>query len=99
MGWWILHDHGRVILQPNHFQIAIVDGQALRRGEGLVVAGRCPHVGVARQHVVVLVGLVGRDDVVHRILVSQRPVHRPGIRPGCGGGQLERNRRAVRHIH
>ena len=38
----VLHDERRVVGQPDHFQLAVVDGQALRRGERLVVAGGVP---------------------------------------------------------
>lgn len=51
---------------------------------------RCrPDVGVPGQHVVVVLGTLRRDDVVHRVVVAQRAVHRPRIRPGFGGGELE----------
>ena len=93
----ILHDERRIILQSNHFQVAIVDGQSLRRGERLVVAGRRPDVGVPGQHVVVVLRGVSGHDVVHRVVVAQRAVHRPGIRPGVGVGELEPDRCVVRH--
>ena len=49
---------GGLSLQANHFQVAVVDRQAFRRRERLVVARRGPDVGVPGQHVVVVVGLV-----------------------------------------
>lgn len=61
-----------------------------------MVACRTPDVGVAGEHPVVLVR-VGRDDVMNRIEVAQRPVHRPAITPCLGGGQLESGRCVVRH--
>ncbi len=94
---WILHHERWIVLQPNQFQIVIVDGQALRRGEGVVVAGRRPHVGVPRQHVVVMLGRIRRNDVVHGVVVAQSAVHRPRVRPGGGGRELEVDRCVLRH--
>ena len=75
----VLHHERRVVRQADHFQLAVVDGQALRRRERLVVAGGVPNVRVPGQHPVVVVGVLVWDDVVHRILVAQRRVHRPGV--------------------
>ena len=66
----ILHHHRWVILQANEFQLAIVDRQALGRGEGLVVAGCGEDVGVPREHVVVMSWIVLGDYVVDRIVVA-----------------------------
>ncbi len=96
----ILHHHRRIVLQPNHFQLAVVDGQALRRRERLVVARGRPDVGVPGQHVVVVLGLAGRHHVVHRVVVAQRAVHRPRVGPRLGGRQTElrRVRQSRRHV-
>ena len=56
----VLHHDRRIVLQADQFELAVVDRQALRRREGLVVAGRGPDVGVPGHHVVVVVGLVLR---------------------------------------
>ena len=89
----VLHDERRVVLQANHFQLAVVDRQALGRRERLVVAGGVPHVGVPGQHPVVVVGALLGHDVVHRILVAQRLVHRPRVGPGLSRGEFEPGRR------
>ena len=86
---WVLHDHGRIVGEPDQIQFAVVDGQPLRRGERLVVACARPDVGVPGEHVVVVVGPVGRHDVVDGVVVAQRPVHRPRFAPGLGVGQLK----------
>ena len=54
-----------------------------------MVAGRCEDVGVPGHHVVVVVGVVRGDDVVHRVVIAQRPVHLPRAGPRCGGGELK----------
>ena len=89
----VLHDHRRVVGQADQLELAVVDRQALRRGERLVVAGGGEDVGVPGQHVVVVVGLVLGHDVVHGIVVAQRPVHRPGVGPRRRRGELESGRR------
>ena len=58
----VLHDERRIILQPNQFQIVIVDRQSLRRREGLVVARRRPDVGVPGQHVVVVLWVLRQEQ-------------------------------------
>ena len=80
----------------DHFQLAVVHRQALRRRERLVVAGGVPDVGVPGQHPVVVIGVLLGDDVVHRILVAQRLVHRPRVGPGVGRRELEPGGHAVR---
>ena len=92
----VLHHERWVVLQANHFQLAVVDRQALGGRERLVVAGGVPHVGVPGQHPVVLVGALLGHDVVHRILVAQRLVHRPRVGPGLRRGEFEPGRRAMR---
>jgi hypothetical protein len=93
----VLHDERRVVGQADHLEFAVVDRQTLCRRERLVIAGGLPHVGVAGQHVVVMLGFGFRDDVVHRVVVAQRGIHRPRFGPGLGGGQLEAHRASVRH--
>ena len=51
----VLHHERRVVVQADHFQLAVVDRQALGRRERLVVAGGVPDVGVPGQHPVVVV--------------------------------------------
>ncbi len=92
----VLHDHRRIVGEPDEVQFAVVDRQALRRREGPVVARGGEDVGVPRQHVVVVLGLVIRDDVVDRVVIAQRAVHRPGVTPGGGVGELELHRRVLR---
>lgn len=58
-----------------------------------MVTSRRPDVGVPGQDVVVVLGLVCGDEVVHRIVVSKGLVHRPGIGPNVGSGEPE----PVRH--
>jgi hypothetical protein len=58
-----------------------------------MITGGRPDVGVPRQHVVIVVGPALGDHVVHRVVIAQRAVHRPGIGPGLSGGELE----PVRH--
>ena len=93
----VLHDHRRVVGQADHLQFAVVDGQALRRRERLVVAGGGPDVGVPGQHVVVVIGLVRRA----RRGAPDRGRAAPGTSAQgsaqvLGGGELEAGGRAVR---
>ncbi len=92
----VLHDERRVVGKADQFQLAVVDRQALRRRERLVVAGSVPDVGVPGQHPVVVVRVLLGDDVVHRILVAQRLVHRPRVGPGVSRRELKPGGRAVR---
>jgi hypothetical protein len=39
-----------------------------------------------------VIGFVLGDDVVHRVVVTQSPVHLPRATPGVGGGELETDR-------
>lgn len=32
LNWLVLHNHRRVILQPNQFHVAVIDGESLCRG-------------------------------------------------------------------
>ena len=66
----ILHHERRVVFKPNQFQIVVVDRQPLGRRERLVVTRRGPDVGVPGQHVVVVLGVFRRDDVVHRVVIA-----------------------------
>ena len=96
----ILHDHRWVVREPDEIEFAVVDGQALSRRERLVIPGRCPDVGMAGEHVVVpgfgSVGLSGGNHVMDGIMIAQRLIHRPGISPGRGVGQLEPHRHILR---
>ena len=62
-----------------------------------MVASRRPDVGVPGQHVIVVFSVFRGNDVVYRVVVAQRAVHRPGIRPGIGGGELEPDWYVMRH--
>ncbi len=88
----VLHDHRRVVGETDEFEFAVVDREALCRRVGLVVTRRREDVGVPRHHVVVVVGFVRGDDVVHRVVVAQCPVHLPRAGPGVGGGELKTDR-------
>ena len=93
VGRRILHDHRGVVGQTDEFQLVVVDGEALRGGEGLVVAGRTPDVGVPGHHPVVMWRTLA--DVVHRIGIPECGVHRPGISPGR---TAEKGEFRVRHF-
>ena len=71
------HHQRRRGVEPDALALAVGDGEALRRREPLMVPCRSEDVGEACQHPV-----VATLDVVYRVVVSQRCVHRERVTPG-----------------